>query len=312
MLEEKSVREVLLRLHEHDCQGSIASVQRLNDLKAEIVDRFEKGAFDQEFYQERLSWFDFRIPDNLPTAESLIVVAVPRPQAQAIFTFNDETRTLILPPTYVAYDKTTKQTKDFLAEILGKFGFSVASTALPLKPLAVRSGLAEYGRNNICYVPGMGSFLQLVAVYSDLPCTDDNWREPRMMKRCQHCQACRKACPTGAISDDRFLLHAERCIVFHGEKKGDVPFPSWIDPSWHNCLYGCLHCQRVCPEDMKFMRWIVEKVEFTEEETALLLKGITRDQLPAAAAKKLEYLDLIDSLDSLPRNIGVFFKTSKH
>jgi epoxyqueuosine reductase len=132
------------------------------------------------------------------------------------------------------------------------------------------------------------------------------------MKRCQNCQACRKACPTGAISSDRFLLHAERCIVFHGEKKGDIPFPSWIDPSWHNCLYGCLHCQRVCPEDKEFLQWIDEKEEFSEEETGLLLEGITRDQLPATTAKKLEYLDLIDSLDSLPRNLGVFFRKNNH
>lgn len=312
MLVEKSVKEVLLRLHEVGCQGSIVSVQRIHDLKEEVVGRSSEGAFDQEFYRERLSWFDFRIPESLPTAKSLIIIAIPRPQGQATFTLNGETRALILPPTYVAYTRTTKQMEDFLAGILGKWGFHVAPTALPLKPLAVRSGLAEYGRNNICYIPGMGSFLQLVAVYSDLPCTEDSWREPRMMKRCLHCQACRKACPTGAISADRFLLHAERCIVFHGEKKGDVPFPPWINPSWHNCLYGCLHCQRACPEDTKFLRWIVEKAEFSEKETAMLLRGITRDQLPAETVKKLEYLDLMDSLDSLPRNISVFFGENKH
>jgi epoxyqueuosine reductase len=64
----------------------------------------------------------------------------------------------------------------------------------------------------------------------------------------------------------------------------------------------------VCPEDTKFMPWIEEKEEFTEEETALIMQGTTRDKLPAITAKKLEYLDLIDSLDSLPRNLSVFFR----
>jgi epoxyqueuosine reductase len=41
----------------------------------------------------------------------------------------------------------------------------VALSLLPLKSLAVRSGLAAYGRNNVCYVPGMGSFLELVGLY---------------------------------------------------------------------------------------------------------------------------------------------------
>jgi len=305
------VEELFLRLGKLGYQARIVSIRHLHDLQEGIEGRFKSGLFNQDFYRERLAWFNFRIPDSLPSAKSMIVVAVPRPQGQATFTWNGETHALILPPTYVAYDKTRKRIENFLAEILRTRGFHVAPTALPLKLLAVRSGLGEYGRNNICYVSGMGSFLQLVAVYSDLPCQEDSWREAQMMKTCQQCQACRRACPTAAISSDRFLLHAERCIVFHGEKKGDIPFPFWIDPSWHNCLYGCLHCQRVCPEDRKFLQWIDEKEEFSEEETGLLLEGITRDQLPATTERKLEYLDLIDSLDSLPRNLGVFFRKNK-
>lgn len=108
----------------------------------------------------------------------------------------------------------------------------------------MRSGLAEYGKNNICYVSGMGSFLQIVAAYSDLPCSEDGWREPVMMKSCDGCDLCRRVCPTGAIPSDRFLLRGERCIVYHNEKRGDVPFPDWMAASWHNCLIGCMHFPR--------------------------------------------------------------------
>jgi epoxyqueuosine reductase len=38
-----------------------------------------------------------------------------------------------------------------------------------LKRLAVRSGLARYGRNNVTYVEGMGSFLELSASLTDMP-----------------------------------------------------------------------------------------------------------------------------------------------
>jgi epoxyqueuosine reductase len=179
---------------------------------------------------------------------------------------------------------------------------------LPLKLLAVRSGLGLYGRNNICYVPGFGSFLQLVAVYSDLPCDRDGWREAQMLERCQDCSACRLNCPTGAISSDRFLLRAERCIVFHNERKGSIPFPAWMDSSWHNCLVGCLHCQRVCPENKDFLHWIEGREEFSEEETSLLLQGAALDELPSETVGKLEKLDLIEYLDTLPRNLGVFFR----
>jgi len=307
-----STEHLLLQLIEHGYQWRIIHIKHLHDLQEEIEEHYKKGLLDKEFYRERLTFFDFRTPDSLPEAKSIIIVAVPRPQGQATFTYNGETKALILPPTYVAYDKTTDRIEELLAKILGAKGYHVARTKLPLKLLATRSGLAEYGKNNICYVQGMGSFLQLVAVYSDLPCQKDSWQKSQMMKRCQRCQACLRSCPTGAISPDRFLLHAERCIVFHNEKKGDIPFPAWMNPSWHNCLYGCLHCQRVCPEDKKFLQWIEEKAEFTEEETTLLLEGAPRNRLFTETVRKLEYLDLLDSLDSLPRNLGVFFKKTKH
>jgi len=307
----KLVEELFLQLKECGYQGRIVSIEHLHDLQEEIEGRFKEGLFDKEFYQERLAWFNFRPPDSLPEAKSMIIVAVPSPQNRVVFTWKGEKRGLILPPTYVAYDKTTKHVERLLAGILEAGGYHVARTALPLKLLAVRSGLGEYGRNNVCYVSGMGSFLQLVGVYSDLPCLEDSWREVRMMERCQHCQACRQSCPTDAISSDRFLLRAERCLVFHNEKKGDVPFASWIDPSWHNCLYGCLHCQRVCPEDKEFLPWIGETEEFSEEETALLLEGVAIDRLPATTVKKLERLELNElreNFQSLCRNLGVFFK----
>jgi len=299
--------ELLLHLVQLGYKARVASIRHLPELKADMERWRSQGALDEQFLKERLASFDFRIPKALPKARSMIVIAVPRPQAQAVFTWKGGKKALILPPTYVAYKQTTKKVADLLAEFLEPRRYRIAPTALPLKLLAVRSGLGQYGRNNICYVPGMGSFLQLVAVYSDLPSQRDSWRKAQIMERCRRCHACQRSCPTGAIPSDRFLLRAERCIVFHNERKADTPFPAWIDPSWHNCLLGCLHCQRVCPEDRDFLQWIEEKEEFSQQETDLLLKGTARDELPAATAVKLAHLDLIDDLELLPRNLGVFF-----
>ena len=201
--------------------------------------------------------------------------------------------------------------EDLLAGTLASKGYYVSRMKLPLKLLAVRSGLGLYGRNNIRYVPGMGSFLQLVGVYSDLPCKKDSWREAQMMERCQQCNACHLKCPTGAIPSDRFLLRADRCIVFHNERAGNIPFPTWMNPSWHNCVVGCMHCQKVCPENKDFVQWIEGKAEFSEEETALILEGVSLDQLPTTTVRKLERLDLIEYLDNLPRNLGVLLMESE-
>jgi len=72
-----------------------------------------------------------------------------------------------------------------------------------------------------------------------------------------------------------------------------------------------MHCQRVCPQNKQFIEWIGGEEEFSEEETALLLEGVPRDRLPARTLGKLEHLSLVDYLDSLPRNLGVFFNKSK-
>jgi epoxyqueuosine reductase len=306
-MDNRFADEMFVRLRERGYQARMVPISQLQLLKKEINSLRNCGLLESEFYQHRLAWFNFQVPEDLPEAQSLIVVAVPRPQTRAIFTWNGQRRPLIIPPTYTAYDGVAKQVDNFLAKILGEKGYASTGTALPLKLLAVRSGLGQYGRNNICYVSGMGSFLQLVAVYSDMPYEEDGWQEATMMKSCKECELCRRACPTGAISSDRFLLRAERCISYHNEKKGDVPFPKWMHASWHNCIVGCMLCQRVCPQNKELVQWIGEEAEFSEEETTLLLQGVSKDKLPATTLRKLEYLSLADYLNCLPRNLGVFF-----
>jgi epoxyqueuosine reductase len=302
------IDEMLADLRRDGYQTQLVSIDRVALLQKQFDGLRRKGLFDDAFFRERLAWFHFQTPENLPRARSVIVAAIPRPQNRAIFTLNGRRLALIVLPTYTLYDGMQEQFENSVVGILSRKGFSLARTMLLLKQLAVRSGLGQYGKNNICYVSGMGSFLQLVAVYSDLPCEEDGWREPMMMKNCEGCELCRRACPTGAISADRFLLRGERCIVYHNEKKGDAPFPDWMAASWHNCLIGCMHCQRVCPLNKEFIARVGQEEAFSEEETALLLEGVPHDKVPSGILRKLEHLSLVDDLDKFPRNLGVFFK----
>jgi len=305
---DKFVDEVFDRLGKLGYKARMISIDHLPTLEKQIDEQHSRGLLENEFFQERLDWFRFQIPDSLPKAQSIIVVAVPRPQTRAVFTWNGIKRPLILPPTYTAYNNVTERVQNSLAKMLSEKGYAVAGTALPLKLLAVRSGLGQYGRNNICYVSGMGSFLQLVAVYSDMPCEEDSWQEPSMLQACEKCDLCRRACPTGAIPSDRFLLRAELCISYHNEKKGDIPFPRWMDPAWHNCIEGCMRCQQACPLDKQFLDWVEGEEEFSEEEAALLLEGTARERLPEETVRKLTHLDILNDIGILPRNLGVFFR----
>lgn len=297
---------LLSQLERRGLRGRTVSIHHLSHVQEEIESHHRQGLLDPALYQEYLAAFTFSPPDSLPQASTLIVVATPQPQIQVTFTWDGNPLPLIVPPTYQHARETDQQLEHMLAEILAPGGYRVAPAALPKKLLAVRSGLGAYGKNNICYVPGMGSFHRLAVFYSDLPCPQDDWQELQAMEGCQSCSACLRGCPTGAVTAGRFLLHAERCLTFHNEQASDVPFPSWIDPAWHNCLVGCMYCQKVCPENREFWTWVEAGAEFSEEETALLWQGIPLDQLPAATVQKLEQSDLVYLHEVLSRNLGVF------
>ena len=128
------------------------------------------------------------------------------------------------------------------------------------------------------------------------------------MQRCQECSACLRARPSGAITSERFLLSAERCINFHKERLSD--YPEWLDPAWHDCLVGCMHCQRACPQNRGFLDWVEPLGEFSERETAMLLKNVPLGALPVATVQKLRRLDLVGLLDVLPRDLEIFMRRS--
>ena len=299
-------QKMLSQLKERGYEGRVVSAERLPGLQEGIEGPHRQGLLDEELYQAYLAGFEFNPPDNLPEARSLVVVAVPHPQTQITFTWHGEPVPVVVPPTYLHGEEADQQVEDLLVDALSTAGYRVARATVPKKLLSVRSGLGRYGRNNVSYVPDMGSFHRLVAFHSDLPCPDDDWSEPQMLEKCQTCRACLRGCPTGAISMERFLVQAGRCLTFHNEKPGDVPFPSWISPSAHNCLVGCLRCQRVCPENKGVVEWIEDGESFSEDETAEILEGVPSDRLAASIVEKLQRSDLIGYLEVLPRNLRAF------
>ncbi len=301
------MQELLSQLASYGYPARIVPITHLDDLQEEFEGRLRQGLIDPELSQTYLAGIAFSPPSSLPEARSIIVVAVPQPQVRVTFAWDGEAVPAIVPPTYPEREMDMRVAA-LLKEVLETAGYGVAEAVLPKKLLAVRSGLATYGKNNITYIPGLGSFYGLVTAYSDMPAPDDPWQEAQMMDGCENCSACRSHCPTGAIAVDRFLLHAERCISFHNEKPAAVSFPEWMDASWHNCLVGCLHCQRVCPANRDVWTWVEEGVAFSRGETAMLLMGLPFDQLPAATNEKLERVNLDAYADVLPRNLNALLR----
>jgi len=76
----KFVDDLFSCLEEQGFRLRIVSVSHLHQLEQEIESLHIRGLFDSQFYQERLVRFSFQTPKDLPNVQSLIVVAVPRPQ----------------------------------------------------------------------------------------------------------------------------------------------------------------------------------------------------------------------------------------
>lgn len=293
------------RLTENGWLGRIVSVEHLSELKATIEKARSEAHLAEEFCKIGLDFFEFEPPADMPQASMVIIVAVPAPVTRVYFHAKGQRISLNIPPIYVDYFGRSQLVQNNLNSWLAQTGHRAAKAKLPLKTLAVRSGLARYGRNNVCFVPGMGSYLQLVGLYSDLPCVDDSWQEPQPLERCDHCKACLNSCPTGAILPDRFLIQADRCLTFFNE--GSEPFPNWINPAAHNTLIGCLRCQEICPENLAVRNWIEEGGEFNEEETVLLSAETPLADLPQATADKVKNLKIYGD-EHLGRNLAAIIR----
>ncbi len=282
---------LLNKLSSKGIKCKIISCSHLTELKSEYISILQKNNIDTKLYKRYISSLDFKIPEYLPEAQSIIAAAVPSYRSEAGFKFEGKDFRLTIPPTYRGYEDTGEKILNTVCALLKPAGYKALKTNLPQKLLAVHSGLAYYGKNNITYVEDMGSFYQLVSLYSDLPVETDHWHNLRMLERCNKCSACIKVCPAGAINNERFMINAERCITFFNEN--GYQFPEWINPEAHNSLIGCMLCQYNCPENKRVRKIVDNYTEVTEEETQQIINSFQLDELGSSLKIKLLSLDLI-------------------
>ena len=216
-----------------------------------IRDRRDSDELDADFYREQLD-FLFN-EDERGAGETVVVVAIPRPAHRVGFEIGDGRFDALLPPTYLRYRATFEEVRQDLAAY-GLPGAQVEHLTAPLKTVATMLGLVRYGRNNIAYAEGIGSYIQLCAYTTDaeLPIREEQpVNGPELLAECDDCTICQLVCPTKAIDGDRVLLRAERCITLANEYPGE--WPDAISSRAHHCLIGCLLCQRACPANPKLV-----------------------------------------------------------
>ncbi len=253
----------------------VVAVERLADAAGRVADALATAGLSPETGDsgdELLQAARAEVPEELPDARSLVVGAIARPVTRATLVVDGTERTVVVPPHYAGYYTVPRGFAELVAATLAGRDRRAAQARVPLKTLAAGSGLARYGRNNVTYVDGLGSYVQLAACATDLPAPPEAaWGRARALVACEQCRACARACPTGAITTDRFVITAGRCLTMVNES--DDPFPAWVQPAWHTCAVGCLRCQQVCPANAGVDLRVDEPVRFDAAESAAILAG---------------------------------------
>ncbi|MBR7094741.1 MAG: DUF1730 domain-containing protein [Clostridia bacterium] len=104
---------------------------------------------------------------------------------------------------------------------------------------AASLGLGLLGDNGLLIHKKYGSLVFIGEVFSDLPAPPDAATIPPAS--CEHCGACRRACPTGALTG------GGDCLSELTQRKGALPPEAFLLMRRHATVWGCDLCQTACP-----------------------------------------------------------------
>lgn len=137
------------------------------------------------------------------------------------------------------------------------------------RPLAALSGMGWLGKSTMLLVPGMGPWVLLGAIATDLELRPD---EP-LKKACGSCTRCVVSCPTGAISPEGGVLDARLCISYHTiENRG--PIPRELRAKFGDWVFGCDECLDACPVGSKREAGYPEFEAASVEDSHPVLAGL--------------------------------------
>lgn len=118
----------------------------------------------------------------------------------------------------------------------------VDSSVIAEKSFAARSGTGWIGRNSLLINEKLGSWFFLAELILDREYEPD----APVTDKCGECRECIKACPTGAIRENR-TIDAGKCISYLTIEDREFGSHPGNGIACYPSAYGCDICQEVCP-----------------------------------------------------------------
>lgn len=262
---------------ENDCKIAFGDISILDKMQEEYEEKSTVFSGFLKVYCD--NWSDLTNIRN-GGMKTIIVLSYPYHSISKV-TLHYDNRTLntTIPAGYYNYYQKNQQFYDKLTDTLKANNIQYVDINIPLKNLAVRLGLAEYGRNNVTYVDGYGSYHYLIAVACDKRFTETynpKLNEPHQMIECASCNLCINSCPMGAISENNYLIDMQKCISLYNQELNE--WPNWILKEKVRFLIACGACQMCCPRNHGLIKQI-NTYEFSVEETMAIVNDVPKDNL---------------------------------
>lgn len=223
-------------------------IERLSQLEIDLKTSLPTGHAG-DFIQKNYMAYDFTQPKEY---RSILIVSFPQAHGRMEIETEHGIYEATIPSGYYK-SPMAEETPKAILQALEQQGIQAKKVHLPLKLIGARSGLTQYGKNNISYVKDFGSQHRLMAFYTDLAGDPTLWVEGSDMDlaTCDSCGLCEDACPYNAIPSDKFILDPNRCLSFYMDLAD--PLPEWTRQAPLKSLVGCNHCQDICPLNSKFV-----------------------------------------------------------
>ncbi len=190
-----------------------------------------------------------------------------------------------------------KSISEFFPE--AKFRICVDSAPVLERSIAYMSGVGFFGKNNMLIVPGYGSYVFLMEIFTTafIP-----FPEPSIVPdQCGECEKCINACPTGALKKP-YCFDARLCLSYITiEDRSDSVKESFAE-KMSPFFVGCDRCQQVCPFNKKGNLYIClpKTEEFLRMDKSIFKKRFGNTALSRAGLYRIK------------RNIKAILSTKVH
>ena len=230
----------------HAARMGVTDLAPFPDVEASLVQRNADGTSGGLGFTYRNPSLGTSPRTSFPWANSIVVVGVPYlrdgdgSQGASASTTSRSVARFADGDRYAGLRVVLEDVEDALRRRGARTEAVFDDNRLVDRALAVRAGIAWWGKSTMVLAPGLGPWFLIGSVVTDAVLEPTE----QMERTCGTCSACIPACPTGAIIEPG-VLDARRCLAAVFQSRGAIPVE--LRAAAGTRVYGCDECLVACP-----------------------------------------------------------------